>query len=698
MMCYRTSTLLILLLSLAATAGAQPDPIVDLAAVSPEDGLVRRVYGATGQGNFGLPVAGGYDVDGDGLVDYAVAFFLSDPSGVANAGEVDLIFGDGTTGGFVDTAVDDPAVLRFVGSQVLELAGSEIWMDDVTGDGLGDLLICRQNFTPDPWRIGAGALTVVAGSAALRAQAASFEAVDLAAPPAGITLTTLVGAAQLDRLGIWVRTGDVTGDGIADLVVGADQEDLGGETNRGAVYVVRGGPHLAAGGVIDLALSPALPGHLAKITPPAGSGGHHFGATNQIADLDGNGRAEVLVAATVNRAGAGIEAAGAPAGSAEGAGGAPGGALYIVWDDNFPTGAWPDGYTIDLSAAPGARTVIHGEDANVSFGEEILGGLDFDGDGAADLFVGDLVGDGSPAQDRAFSGFGHLLYGAAALKGLDLDLDDPLPPGVRATRILGPSAGAIGADTAAQGDFDGDGYSDLAFTSPHADPAGRANAGAVHVLYGRPGGWPATVDLAAGALPPASEVRIAEIQGARANAPGDVGDTLGYSAAAADVNGDGLSDLIVNEMVGNGLTPGTVDVGNLIVVSGVALGGSPSCSAGATALCLNDSRFLVEAFWQTPSGAMGEGQARMLTSDSGYFWFFSADNVEVVVKALDACDLPPFHNFWIFASGLTDVEVTLRVTDTVSTEVREYFNPLGTPFQPILDTDAFDTCLAVGGS
>ncbi len=82
-----------------------------------------------------------------------------------------------------------------------------------------------------------------------------------------------------------------------------------------------------------------------------------------------------------------------------------------------------------------------------------------------------------------------------------------------------------------------------------------------------------------------------------------------------------------------------------------------------------------------------------LTGDAGYFWFFSANNVEVVVKVLDACGLAPFHNFWVFAAGLTDVEVTLRVVDTVSGEVREYLNPQGTAFQPIQDTDAFATCL-----
>lgn len=698
----------------SAPAAGQPDPILDLATISPDDGVVRRVYGATGDGSFGVPVAGGFDCDGDGHVDYAVAYFLSSPAGVFAAGEVDLVFGDGTTGGFVDTSADEPSVLRFAGTQIRENAGSEIWMDDVTGDGLGDLLINRQNYSPDGSRIGAGALTIVAGGPGLRAQAKTFDFVDLTAPPAGVTLTTFVGAKQLDRLGIWSRTGDVTGDGIADIVVGADQEDAGSEFNRGAAYVIRGGPHLAAGGVFDVAqfdlaqfdleqsaltavAEAPISGNIAKITPPPGSAGYHFGATCQIADLDGNGRAEVLIAAALNRAGASLEADGAPPGSAEGSGGAPRGTLYIAWDDNFPAGPWPAGFGFEISSSPGSRTVIRGETFNISFGEEILGGLDYDVDGAADLFVGDLVADGTLAQNRGGSGYGHVFFDAAALVGLDFDLDAS-PPGLRITRILGPSVGAIGADTAAHGDFDGDGSADLAYASPHADPQGRSNAGAVHVLFGRTGGWPDRIDLAPGALPPASQVRIAEIQGARGSVSGDTGDTLGYSAAAGDVDGDGSTDLIVNEMVGNGLDPAAVDVGNLIVVNGQALGGTPvqppppACVPTTTTLCLNDGRFRVETLWQTPGGETGAGRAELLTDDTGTFWFFSPDNIEVVVKVLNACELAPFNNFWVFAGGLTDVEVLLRVTDTVSGEVQEFVNPQGSGFQPIRETEAFRVC------
>ncbi len=376
-----------------------------------------------------------------------------------------------------------------------------------------------------------------------------------------------------DVAGVCVSGEDLNGDGIDDIVVGADQSDAMGESNRGSVYVLRGGAHLAAGGTVDLASfgTTSLAGDLARLDPPTGSTNFHLGGTVQIADLDGNGRAEVLAAATINRAGASIEAVGQPPGSAQGSGGAPHGELFIVWDDNFPQTPWAAGYTIDVGAAPGRQTRMVGETFNISFGEEILGGLDYDGNGQADLFVGDLVADGTAAQNRPSSGLGHIIFDAADLADLDVDMQSP-PPELRIHRILGPGDGAISSDTAAHGDFDHDGFADLAFASPHASPEGRTSAGAVHVLFGRQGGWPLLIDLLPGQQPTPDQVRFTEIQGANGTVGSDTGDTLGYSAAAGDIDGDGTVDLIINEMVGNGQTAGAVDVGNLILINGLAIG------------------------------------------------------------------------------------------------------------------------------
>jgi hypothetical protein len=95
--------------------------------------------------------------------------------------------------------------------------------------------------------------------------------------------------------------------------------------------------------------------------------------------------------------------------------------------------------------------------------------------------------------------------------------------------------------------------------------------------------------------------------------------------------------------------------------------------------------------WTAPAGGgSGAGHAVPLTGDTGYFWFFNAANVEMVVKVLDGCGLN--GRYWVFAGGLTNVRVVTTVTDTRTGAVKTYTNPQGTPFQPLQDTAAFATC------
>ena len=567
-----------LLLLAPAPGGADgPAHVVDIASLGTDEDIFLRVSGSNNDGSAGVPIAGGFDCDADGFVDYAMGSFQAhvceDPNAGCDtpandrfsAGEVHLIFGSGVIAGSVDTASLPAAApanrLLIAGDQDLELTGSEIWMDDVTGDGIGDLLIARQNYTPVAGRIGAGALTILVGGPELRSFANSLQVLDLRSPPQSLTLVTIVGAQEMDRLGIWMRTGDVTGDGVADIAVGADQASLPLEKHRGEVYVIRGGTHLEVSQRVDLAnfasTGTLLAGHVARIVPPAGAAHFHLGATVQVADLDRNGHAEVIAAAALARAGADIGPSGGDV-SHHANGGTEDGTVYIAWDDNFPAELWTTSYTIELGMPPGTRTVIHGADVHEAFGEELLGGLDYDHDGTADLFVGDLVSD---VNARSNAGRGLVIYDVASLKGLSVDMQSP-PMGLEVSEFLGGRSTHIAADTAMQGDFDGDGFDDLAFSSPHASPLGRSNAGTIHVFHGQQGLWPQSIDLRGGRLPPASELRISEIYG------GAAGDVLCYSGAAGDVDQDGRTDFITNEMLGNGLDPSDTDVGNLVVLSG----------------------------------------------------------------------------------------------------------------------------------
>ena len=115
-----------------------------------------------------------------------------------------------------------------------------------------------------------------------------------------------------------------------------------------------------------------------------------------------------------------------------------------------------------------------------------------------------------------------------------------------------------------------------------------------------------------------------------------------------------------------------------------------TCIASSTALCLNNGRFRVTATFDAGSAGSGAAHVGSLTSDTGYLWFFSSANVEAVVKVLDGCSLG--GHYWVFAGGLTNVQVTITVTDTLTSEVKQYTNASGTVFQPIQDTAAFAGC------
>ncbi len=118
--------------------------------------------------------------------------------------------------------------------------------------------------------------------------------------------------------------------------------------------------------------------------------------------------------------------------------------------------------------------------------------------------------------------------------------------------------------------------------------------------------------------------------------------------------------------------------------------GSGGCTANATDLCLSDGRFRVEVEWEDFAGNRGSGQAVPGSDGSGLFWFFGSDNWEMLVKVLNGCRLN--DRFWVFSAATTNVEYTLRVTDTQTGVTKSYFNRLGRSAPAITDTSAFATC------
>ena len=119
----------------------------------------------------------------------------------------------------------------------------------------------------------------------------------------------------------------------------------------------------------------------------------------------------------------------------------------------------------------------------------------------------------------------------------------------------------------------------------------------------------------------------------------------------------------------------------------VVLALAGGCVPDSTTLCVNDGRFEVRGTYRVAGEAPEDARVVQLTPDSGYMWFFNRENVEVTVKVLNGCTIN--RRYWVFAAGMTNVEVSVVVTDTLTGVKKVYQSPLNTPFVAIQDTDAF---------
>ncbi|MCP3997986.1 MAG: hypothetical protein GY722_23445, partial [bacterium] len=108
------------------------------------------------------------------------------------------------------------------------------------------------------------------------------------------------------------------------------------------------------------------------------------------------------------------------------------------------------------------------------------------------------------------------------------------------------------------------------------------------------------------------------------------------------------------------------------------------------AILLNRDRFLVSIDWTTPDSSGPGIPVEFRTGDSGLFYFFSPNNLEILVKVLDGCVFN--GRYWVFFAATTDVEFTLTVFDSINDVTRTYYNPPGNPADAVTDTAAFATC------
>ncbi|MEM9595842.1 MAG: hypothetical protein AAGD06_16340 [Acidobacteriota bacterium] len=158
--------------------------------------------------------------------------------------------------------------------------------------------------------------------------------------------------------------------------------------------------------------------------------------------------------------------------------------------------------------------------------------------------------------------------------------------------------------------------------------------------------------------------------------------------------GDRVRVSLPASVLGGGTVHTAAVVGNDTAVTDVVPNGgflaSTGGDSGGDGVLLTGDRFRVEVDWRDFDGGRGAATLAVRSPDSAVFYFFDENNWELMVKVLDACGVN--GHFWVFAAATTNLEYTLRITDTANGTVKTYSNPLGTAAAAVTDTGAFATC------
>jgi hypothetical protein len=399
---------------------------------------------------FGKALAAG-DFDGDGFVDLAIGVPGESIAGANNAGAVHVLYGTADGYSSSDAQLWSQEALPSQTAEANEQFGAALASGDFNGDTFDDLAIGvpEQDFLD---QADIGTVNVLYGSANGLVDT-GFQVF-----AQGFAIEDVIEAG--DQFGKVLTVGNFNGDAYYDLAIGVPREDIGTTVDAGAVHVIYG----SADGLSYDGDQFWVQGDYIQGTPEAFDG---FGYALAAGDFDGDGNDDLAI--------------GVPD---EDFGYVNAGVVHVLWGSQFGLSSEFDQLWRQDLLEPEASEL------GDRFGAALAAG-DFDGDGNDDLAIGapDETLEG-PTLGIDSAGVVHVLYGSGTLftgEGSDLFTQD--------LEMEQPEAFDRFGHTLASGDFDNDGWDDLAIGVPYEDSdTGIINAGVVHIFFGSDHGLSTALD------------------------------------------------------------------------------------------------------------------------------------------------------------------------------------------------------------